>query len=114
MPGTTLKKWWQGSARFAIPRPAVVAAVSLLWLALVASGTRTLLNYENSPGAPANAPSLWPSNSRIARHESKFTLVMLAHPNCPCTRASLAELEILMAKLQGKLKAFVVFSKPAA
>jgi hypothetical protein len=39
---------------------------------------------------------------------------MLAHPNCPCTRASLAELEILLAKLQGKLSAFVVFSKPEA
>jgi glyoxylase-like metal-dependent hydrolase (beta-lactamase superfamily II) len=39
---------------------------------------------------------------------------MLAHPNCPCTRASLAELEILTAKLQGRLSAFVLFSRPAA
>jgi hypothetical protein len=39
---------------------------------------------------------------------------MLAHPNCPCTRASVAELDILMARLQGKLNGFVVFSKPEA
>src|SRR5436190_789460 len=67
----------------------------LLWAGLVLFGARTLLNYENTSGTPANAPSQWPSNSRIARPDSKFALVMLAHPNCPCTRASLAELEIL-------------------
>src|SRR5689334_13049963 len=81
----------------------------LLWAGVVLYGARTLLNYENTP---ANAPSRWPSGSRIVRPNFKFTLVMLAHPNCPCTRASLAELDILLAKLHGKLAAFVVFSKP--
>jgi hypothetical protein len=113
---TTLGKWPHESARFAdaIPRRAFVAVAIVLWIALVGLGARTLLNYENAAGAPTNAPLRWPSNSRIAKLDSKFTLILLAHPNCPCTRASLAELEILEAQLQGKLKAFVVFSKPAA
>jgi hypothetical protein len=86
----------------------------LLWAGFVLFGARMLLNYENTSGTPADAPSQWPSHSRIARPNSRFTLVMLAHPNCPCTRASLAELNILMAKLHGKLAAFVIFSKPEA
>jgi hypothetical protein len=39
---------------------------------------------------------------------------MLAHPNCPCTRASIAELEIIMSNLHGRVAAFVLFSKPGA
>jgi hypothetical protein len=93
---------------------AFFVGAGLLWVGLVLFGARTLLNYEYAPGPAATAPSHWPANSSLARRESKFTLVMLVHPNCPCTRASLAELEILMAKLHGKLAAFVVFSKPGA
>lgn len=37
---------------------------------------------------------------------------MLAHPLCPCTRASLGELSLVMAKAQGRLDAFVLFLKP--
>jgi hypothetical protein len=37
---------------------------------------------------------------------------MLAHPHCPCTRASVGELASLMAQTTGKLRAFVLFVKP--
>jgi hypothetical protein len=90
------------------------AGVGLLSVGFFLFGARILLNYESTPGTPAVAPSQWPSNSRIARPSNMFTLMMLAHPDCPCTRASLAELEILMAQLQNKLVAFVLFSKPGA
>lgn len=73
-----------------------------------------LLEYETRPGKAAKAPSQWPAGSSIVRPSGKFTLVMLAHPDCPCSRASLAELEQLMARLQERLVAFVVFRKPGA
>jgi hypothetical protein len=37
---------------------------------------------------------------------------MLAHPHCPCTRASVSELAQIMAESQGKLSAYVLFMKP--
>jgi hypothetical protein len=37
---------------------------------------------------------------------------MLAHPRCPCTRASMSELAKIMARLQGKVRAYVLFLKP--
>lgn len=37
---------------------------------------------------------------------------MLAHPHCPCTRASLGELAQIMAERHGKLNAYVLFMKP--
>jgi hypothetical protein len=36
-------------------------------------------------------------------------LLMFVHPECPCSEASLGELERLMARCQGKLRATVVF-----
>ena len=47
-------------------------------------------------------------------HEAGMTLVMLAHPHCPCTRASVGELAEVMARVQGRADAFVLFSKPAS
>lgn len=37
---------------------------------------------------------------------------MLAHPHCPCTRASIGELAQIVADTQGKLDAYVLFTKP--
>jgi hypothetical protein len=40
------------------------------------------------------------------------TLVMFAHPRCPCTRASLGELERLVAEVGGALRVHVLFHRP--
>jgi hypothetical protein len=39
---------------------------------------------------------------------------MFAHPDCPCTRASLAELDVISTNLQDSVNSFVVFSKPGS
>ena len=44
-------------------------------------------------------PEQWPAQSSIVREPGSPTLVMLAHPRCPCTRASVAELAVLMARI---------------
>jgi hypothetical protein len=37
---------------------------------------------------------------------------MFVHPRCPCTRASLGELEKIIAHCQGKFTPWIVFMKP--
>jgi hypothetical protein len=91
------------------------AAVLLLWSGSIFLCARMLLTYENTPGQSGNPPRSWPSDSiQIVRPAGKFTLVMLVHPDCPCTEASLTMLERLMAQVSGRLKAYVVFSRPAS
>ncbi|MBI3307031.1 MAG: hypothetical protein HYZ84_04430 [Candidatus Omnitrophica bacterium] len=70
------------------------------------------MNYTNAPGFSASPPPIWPSGSKIVPAENKFTLLMLAHPHCPCTRASVSELEKLMAHAGNHLSAYVVFMQP--
>jgi hypothetical protein len=84
----------------------------MAWVvALVASG-RILLSYESTPGQVGSIPSEWPRTSQISPPSDQAVLVMLAHPRCPCTRASMAELAKIMAHVHGRLAAYVLFLKP--
>ncbi len=101
----------------ASPRPRrkrfVIFTSMTLWLLLVGIGLAVLWDYENTPGVAAKPPVSWPAETRIERAKDKPTLLMLAHPHCPCTRASIGELALLMAHSQGRLTAYVLFLKPA-
>ncbi|MEY2520218.1 MAG: hypothetical protein QOF24_1977 [Verrucomicrobiota bacterium] len=72
-----------------------------------------MLKYESTPGPVGVVSHIWPSTSTIHRTAGRPTLVMLAHPRCPCTRASVGELAQIMAESQGKLSAYVLFMKPS-
>lgn len=87
------------------------ALFSIGWIVAVAFGSRILLNYETAPGRSGAVAQNWPG-SRIQPTPGRATLVMLAHPHCPCTRASVGELAQIMAQVQGRVAAYVLFLKP--
>jgi hypothetical protein len=91
----------------------ILAAAGALWLSMIAVGVGALWSYESTPGAGASAPGVWPFASRIKPDSRRATLVMLAHPHCPCTRASIGELSRLMTQAKGRVTAYVLFVKPA-
>ena len=82
------------------------------WVLAVGAGLRLVSNYENTPGEVGISPANWPAESRIPRAEGLPTLVMMVHPQCPCSRASLGELALLMAQAKGRVHADVVFVRP--
>ena len=86
--------------------------LAIFWVAAVSFGVRTLINYESAPGRVGSVPVSWPRESKIERAPGVDILVMLAHPHCPCTRASMGELAQIMARVQGKVHAYVLFLKP--
>lgn len=90
----------------------ILSAVGVLWLLMIGTGIWFLKNYESGPGDVAAAPERWPVSSRLRRAEDRPTLVMLAHPHCPCTRASIGELSRLMTQARGRVTAFVLFVRP--
>jgi hypothetical protein len=91
----------------------ILLASTVLWLFAVSTGLWILWGYENTPGVSAKPPQRWPAESQIQRAPDRATLIMLAHPHCPCTRASIGELASLMTHSQGRLTAYVLFLKPA-
>jgi hypothetical protein len=88
-------------------------ASATLWLVAVGIGLWMLWSYENSSAASGAPPRQWPTSSRIGLAPSGLTLVVVAHPHCPCTRATVGELALLMAQCRGRLAAYVFFFKPA-
>jgi hypothetical protein len=85
----------------------------LVWVAVVAAGMRVLLDYANRPAYKGNASKVWPKASLIPRTSGLPTLVVFAHPRCPCTRATIVELDRIMTRLSGRITADVVFVQPA-
>src|SRR5687767_8113377 len=82
------------------------------WALAVCSGMGLVWRYKAKPGAVAEAPTTWPAASAIARAADRPTLIMHAHPLCPCTRASLDELAEIMERFHGRVNAVVLFLQP--
>ena len=92
-------------------RIAATFAFAAVCTAAAAFGFRALLNHEHTPGADGAVPAKWPS-SQLQVGNGRPSLVMLAHPRCPCTRASVGELAQIMARVGDKVNAYVLFYTP--
>jgi hypothetical protein len=99
------------SRLWATPRVWVPVGVTI-WLGAAAAGLLVLWQYDNTPGIAANAPGQWPAGSALVRATDRPTLVMLAHPHCTCTRASLGELREAIARAQTTPTTYVLFMTP--
>jgi hypothetical protein len=79
------------------------------WLLAAAVGVAWMCQYEHTAGNAETTPLHWPSTAAISLDETRDTLVLFAHPKCPCTRATLEELDRLLARGRNKIAAFVFF-----
>jgi hypothetical protein len=93
-------------------RPNWIFALLAVWPLLVIPGFVFIEQYSNAPGRLAEPPRTWPESVGVARTAGLATVVMLAHPRCPCTRSSLRELARLMAQVRGRAEAVVLFVDP--
>jgi hypothetical protein len=84
----------------------------LLWLLAATAGAWCLLSYENKPTTAGETPATWPVDSRIARQPGRATLVMFAHPHCPCSSASVGELNRLLVRCKDPAVVHVLFVRP--
>jgi len=91
-------------------RPAAtLAAVGLVLLTAVATGFSALWRYEFRAGAPAATTGRWPAHASLALDPARPNLVLFAHPRCPCTRATIGELDRLAAQAGDRLRIAVLF-----
>jgi len=93
---------------------ALYTAGFLLWVTGVGYGLMQLWNYENAPGIAASAPATWPDNELIPRPHRRPALVVLTHPQCSCSRATIAELERLQAHIEHDVDTYVLMLAPAS
>lgn len=94
-------------------RTTVYVVIVIGWVAAVAFGGWRLWRFDAAAGAPARPPATWPTAVAAQRAAGGPTLVLLIHPRCPCSRATMAELAQLMAECGGKLRTTVLMLRPA-
>jgi hypothetical protein len=88
-------------------------AIGIAWMSASCAGLAMLAVYDASPGNRRPSPSDWPAESKLILGNRDATLIMFVHPHCPCTRASLGELEKIVAHSPNSVTPWVVYLKPA-
>lgn len=78
------------------------------WLTLTGFGGWQLSAYSFTPGPQGVAPVLWPAAAVNAREPGAFTVVVALHPECPCSQATLEELDSIVAQSGGRLHPLVL------
>ena len=100
------------TASAATPRPLVLTGLAV-WAIASGGGFLWLLSSSATPGPTSVPEPTWPQDSRIVPDSARANLVLLVHPHCPCSQASIAELSEIMACCNGLVAAHVLFLKPS-
>jgi len=90
----------------------ILITAALLWTVTVGAMFRAIRAFEATPGRAANPLAVWPAESHIPRAAGEWRLVMLIHPHCSCSRASISELQRVIEKSPASLQTYVVVYRP--
>ena len=86
-------------------------AVLACWMSAIVLGKVVVLDEASKPGLRRPAVEILPEPERT-RSIGRTTLVMFAHPLCPCTPASLTRVGELLAAAPASVEATVFFDIP--
>ncbi|HEX8372540.1 MAG TPA: hypothetical protein VF585_07160 [Chthoniobacterales bacterium] len=84
----------------------------LCWALVVASGMGLMMRYELQPGRQTAASNQWPAGAPLSLDPKSANLLVFAHPRCPCTRATITELEQVVRRCKDQVRVTVFFYQP--
>ncbi|MES2503419.1 MAG: hypothetical protein V4534_00920 [Myxococcota bacterium] len=90
----------------------ILILLSGVWLVLMIIGLSKLWEYSAKPGSAAQTPQTWPQKTTIPKQTSLDSLVIFAHPDCPCSYATVGELNEILAQVNHRLDVHVLFVTP--
>lgn len=98
------------------PRPAVRRAVGVVaavcWGIAVISGFLAIFVHAMTAGPGGEEMAGWPVGAGIARGNGRPTLVLFAHPRCPCLGATLTQLDRVLSQREGRMETDIVVLSP--
>lgn len=89
----------------------VLSGSLVLWGGGVAAGFYALELYDRTPGTGAGVIAQEPT-VRPSAGQGRWALDIFIHPRCPCSRASLSELQALVRELPPDVAVRVLFVRP--
>jgi len=93
-----------------LKRPRILLCFGLLcWAVAISVGSNALLEYDFTSAQAASPPLASPPSATAT---TAPTLLMFAHPQCPCTRASIEALREILAHKDIAISAQIHFFSP--
>ncbi len=79
-----------------------VSVLIVVWLTAVAAGFWGIARFDFFVNEPSShgVVEQWPADSAVVQSKDRPTLLLFLHPKCPCSQASVNELERLFASLE--------------
>jgi len=84
--------------------------LGFFWIVATVAGSMIVIDHSARPGEQGNAPSTWPGHSQLHLSSQQSTVLLFAHPHCPCTRSSLSELAAAAQQLPSPPTIYVVIA----
>jgi hypothetical protein len=100
-----------GQTLMSLKQSHILAILFVVWACLGGGGLAMLTRYSAKAGVGAVSATDWPAESRIRRADADYFLVVFVHPLCPCSRATVAEIDRLLTKCGSRLGVAMVFAK---
>lgn len=95
-------------------RRAIAPALVLLWVLAALPGIRSLLAFESTPGRQAAAALHWPARLLSGQNAGLPTLIVVLHPRCTCSQATLEELAEASREFDRPYNAIFLIDQPHA
>jgi len=86
--------------------------LAAVWLVAVLAGMAIVINIDLTPGEAGMVPQQRPAWMEFSQAADRPLIMLFAHPRCPCTRASLAELNHILTSCPGAADVRVFFRTP--
>lgn len=82
------------------------------WALVVVGGWTVVTRYEVTPTPRAITPPAWPTSATLDAPTERPVLLVFIHPHCPCTRATVTELDLLATRVHTRFDLRAVFVCP--
>jgi hypothetical protein len=86
--------------------------ILLVWGLMVAGGYFLITQYSGTPGERIAPPTRFPVDIQLKVQKDRPTLLVFIHPHCPCSNATLSELERLLADVKVPLSTVLLLGCP--
>ncbi len=82
------------------------------WMAAILCGGYLLLSEAATPGPQSGSPALWPTHAALKPVAGHWTMLVFAHPKCPCTHSAFANLARTLAASTEPIDCYVLLARP--
>ena len=95
------------------PAPRWLRAIVCIWLIAACTGMLALVRYAGAPGEAPRFVASWPESAPIPRDTSANTLLVFLHPRCPCSAATIAQLDRILTASPNPPRTIALLGLPA-